>query len=140
MLKTRKLGLIVPILLVCTTYLAESESDIEVDFFGNIGLVSSDSELVGYRADVSAPNAIFDNMSFGITSKLGIQLDYQINPDFDVVGQFLYRGEITENLNDLAQIAFIRYRLSDKWSIRLGRTPLDAFLLTEYRDIDAAIP
>lgn len=103
-------------------------------------MVYSDSDILGYRLDAEHHDAVYDELAFNQTSKLGVQFNYRINPKFDVVGQFLYRGEHTDTFDKLTKIAFIRYQLTNNWSVRFGRTPLDVFLLTKFRDIDSAIP
>ncbi|MDC2890545.1 hypothetical protein [Psychrosphaera algicola] len=45
-----------------------------------------------------------------------------------------------EALSDYFRLAFLRYKPTANLDIRLGRVPLDTFLITEYREVDYAFP
>ncbi|NMH60520.1 hypothetical protein [Alteromonas ponticola] len=101
----------------------------------------SDSDQFGFRSDFSKPDAVFENdLDLDQTSKLGVQFDLIVSPAFDAVVQAVYRDQQDYTLDSMLNLAFVRYAPSPEWSLRVGRTAFDLFLLTEYRDIDFALP
>ncbi|TMN91365.1 hypothetical protein CWB72_06870 [Pseudoalteromonas phenolica] len=109
--------------------------------FGNIGAVHSNSDIYRFRTDISRENDNFeDSIDFNAISSLGLQTDIVLHPDFDFVGQVIYRGQKHITLDDTLSLAFLRYKPTPSWEVRVGRTLLDLYLLTEYRDIGFAYP
>jgi len=122
--------------------LAESlwtDSDIELSGFGTLGLISTDSKFYGYRRDISQADGAFEHeFDFNSVSVLGLQLNANINNTFDTVYQSVYRDQNDTSFDSITSMAFFRYSPNAAWSVRLGRTPIDLFLLSEYRDIGFA--
>ncbi len=129
--------------IVCLIALLQSvvasEKKYTFGFFGNLGVVTSSSEKLGYRGEIDAFDAVFDGeFDFSKQSKFGAQLEYQLSDDLDFFVQGLYRGDNNDTFDEILNIAFLRYKINNQFSIRIGRTPFDLFLLTEYRDVDFA--
>jgi len=135
---------IIALILICAAFplLAESlwsDNGIELSGFGTLGLVSTDSKFYGYRRDISQANGAFENeFDFNSVSVFGLQLDSNINNAFDLVYQSVYRDQNDISVDSITSMAFLRYSPNAAWSVRLGRTPVDLFLLSEYRDIGFA--
>jgi hypothetical protein len=118
-----------------------SAPDVRFSGFGTIGIVTTDSDNFGYRADFSKTGSVFKNeYDFAESTNLGIQFDIIVTDKIDVVAQAIYRDQEKLNLDTLLNLAFIRYSPNTSWSFRMGRTAFDLFLLTEYRDIGYAYP
>lgn len=114
---------------------------LEVSGFGNIGLTYNDSEYYGYRRDSSHNNDVFeDEIDLRAISTLGLQLEYNLISSFDAVYQAVYRDQPDFNFDSATQLAFLRYKPNSNWTFRLGRTPFDIFLLSDYRDVSFAYP
>lgn len=127
------------ILLLLMSNIALAKPDVQVSGFGTVGLVFNNSDELGYRADFSKETGVFkDDFDFAETSKLGIQVDLILSPEIDMVFQAVYRDQDDLDFDNSVNLFFARYSPSANWSIRIGRTALDLFLLTEYRDIDYA--
>lgn len=129
--------------IVCLIVLSQpvlaSENKYTFGFFGNLGVVTSSSEKLGYRGEIDAFDAVFDGeFDFSKQSKFGAQLEYQLSDDLDFFVQGLYRGDNNDTFDEILNIAFLRYKINNQFSVRIGRTPFDLFLLTEYRDVDFA--
>ncbi|TMO55768.1 hypothetical protein [Pseudoalteromonas phenolica] len=126
------------LLLSCYSYSAEK---ISFSGFGTVGVVHSNSDTYKFRTDISKYNDKFeDNFDFNSISSLGFQTDISLNANFDFVGQVVYRGQDNISLDNTLSLAFLRYKPSPNWDFRAGRTLLDLYLLTEYRDISFAYP
>lgn len=117
------------------------DSKVTFGVFGNLGLVTSSSDELGYRGEINSQEAVFKG-DFDIQkhSKLGAQLEYVATDAFDIFAQALFHAEDDLDLDSALNIMFLRYRINDNFSVRVGRTPFDLFLLTEYRDVDFAYP
>jgi len=135
---------IISLVLSCVAFpvLAESlwaNNGIELSGFGTLGLISTDSEFYGYRRDISQADGAFEHeLDFNSVSIFGLQLDANINNALDVVYQSVYRDQNDISVDSITSMAFLRYSPHAAWSVRLGRTPVDLFLLSEYRDIGFA--
>ncbi|MGS2722067.1 hypothetical protein [Paraglaciecola aestuariivivens] len=126
-------------LLMLMSSMVMAKPDISVSGFGTIGVVTTDSDELGYRADFSKPGGVFDgDIDFAETSNLGVQFDIIANSKIDFVVQAVFRDQKEFNLDTAVNLAFMRYSPNANWSFRLGRTAYDLFLLTEYRDIGFA--
>jgi hypothetical protein len=132
--------LIAPMLLLaCCTVIAEPT--VKISSFGSLGVVVTDSDEFGYRADFSSSGGVFDGqVDFAESSNIGVQFDIIMHPGFDTVVQIIYRNQDEITLDSVLNMAFVRYSPNPNWSFRAGRTALDLFLLTEYRDIGFAYP
>ena len=107
--------------------------------FGSIGIVTSDSADFGYRRDYSRTTAVFDGQwDWREHSNIGVQLDWAVSPQWDVVTQLHYRDQVDTDLNGLLNVGFVRYKPQPNFIFRAGRVPFDLFLMTEYRDVDYA--
>jgi len=110
--------------------------DLHFSGFGTLGVISSDSKEYGYRTDLGQRDGSFNNTpDYESSNVLGLQLDYALHPNADLVFQSVYHNQNTVTLDSTTRLAFARFTANPTWSFRLGRTPLDLFLLTEYRDV-----
>ena len=129
--------------LLCGLLLSQANAsdDLRVSGFGNLGAVYTDSEHYRFRTDISRGGDTDNNgLDLNAINTLGLQLDYHFNSQIDLVGQITYRGQDNVSFDNTVNLAFLRYKATPNWQIRLGRTPLDLYLLTEYRDIGFAYP
>lgn len=109
--------------------------------FGNVGVLTSDSDVLAYRNNMSQSYGTFDNdLDFRTNTKVGFQVEWTNQSDWDAVYQGMLHETRDSKLSDYVRLAFIRYRPSASYSARVGRIPLDTFLITEYRDVDYAFP
>ncbi|MEY8263044.1 MAG: hypothetical protein RPR98_02465, partial [Bermanella sp.] len=109
--------------------------ELSLSGFGTLGVVSSDSKQYGYRTDLDQSRGSFNGNPQFTSSVLGLQLDYPLGVTTDLVFQSVYNNQHDPSLNTTTRLAFVRYTANPNWSLRVGRTALDLFLLTEYRDV-----
>lgn len=126
--------------LLFASYVTANETDndqLQFSGFATLGAVYSDSDHHGYRKDVSSDNAVYSGeVDFKQHSLLGLQANWSISSSFDAVYQGVLRDLPEPSLDRYTTLAFIRYEVNTNWSVRVGRTSPDLFLLTEYRDVD----
>jgi len=138
------LDVLLPLFLsICLFFASQVKAnDLEKDKlqfrgFATLGMVYSDSDLYGYRKGVSSDGAVSSgDFDFKQHSLLGLQADWSISPKFDAVYQGVFRDLPESSFDRYTTLAFLRYEVDTHWSIRVGRTAPDIFLLTEYRDVD----
>jgi len=116
----------------------ESGNDkLQLSGFATLGAVVSDSDHHGYRKTVNSDEAVYSGeVDFKQHSLLGLQADWNISSDFDFVYQGVLRDLPEPSFDRYTTLAFLRYEVNTNWSVRVGRTAPDIFLLTEYRDVD----
>lgn len=121
----------------------QSDASTRFDFsgFGTLGLATTDSKQFGYRSDMSINDGVdYHEIDFSLISNIGVQLHYKLTDDLDVIGQFIYRKQDENDLDGVTQLAFVKYRVTPKFDIRLGRTAIDVFHFSDVRDIGVAYP
>ncbi len=118
---------------------AASAEDVQWSSFGTLGITLSDSDNYGYRTDISHEYGVFSgDIDFRALSLLGGQVEKSFNDEFDFVGQVVLRELNDPDMLDYVSMAFLRYKPSAKWSIKVGRLMPDLFMITEYRNINLA--
>ncbi len=127
------------LLAVLASSLQAEPSDLYLSGFATLGMAISDSKTYAYRSDIGQSDGSFNNKpNFKNSSVLGLQLDYPLNASTDILLQGVYRNQDTVNIDSLTNLAFIRLSPSSDWTARIGRSSLDLFLLTEFRDVGYA--
>jgi hypothetical protein len=110
--------------------------DVRVSGFGTVGISHIDApDGWGYRRDFSqASNS--SGTRGDLDSRLGLQLNYAPNEQFELVGQAVAtrRAQADPDSANIAW-AFAAYRPNPDVTLRVGRVNLDAFLLSDHRDV-----
>ncbi len=107
--------------------------------FGTIAVTSSDSETLGFRRNfLTAHPVTKKSPDFRTDSLIGAQANAFINPKLKAHVQFLFRDSADHDLDDLLHYAYIGFQPFYNLSFRLGRNPLDIFLLSDYRNVGFA--
>jgi hypothetical protein len=119
------------------TQMASAQVDnLSLSGFGTVGIMLSDSSTYGARTELSQDNGSFnDRIDYKNSSVLGLQLDYVFSDNTNVVFQSVYNSQQHLNLDSTTRLAFARITPTSDWSLRLGRIPMDLFLLTQFRDV-----
>ncbi|WP_462159177.1 hypothetical protein [Pseudoalteromonas sp. GB56] len=110
----------------------------QVSGFATIGATYTDSKQLAFRSDVSVDQGKSGNIDFGSLSRLGIQFDKKFNEQWGATGQFVLKRHVDYSFDQLTQLAFISYSPTPNWKIKAGRTGLDLFMMTPYRNIGYA--
>ena len=128
-------------LVILLSFPCHSNDRINFSGFGNIAAVHSNSDTYRFRTDISKNNDNFlDSFDFNAISSIGLQTDILLHSNFDFVGQLIYQGQEDVTFNNSLSLAFLRYKPTPNLELRVGRTLLDLYLLTEFRDINFAYP
>lgn len=116
-------------------------STLRFNGFGTVGLTHANlPDGWGFRRDVSHPGSIDHSTSAAVDSRLGLQLNYAPTRWLEFVGQAVLRQRSDQSSLAALEWAFVALRPTPDWTLRLGRINLDAFLLSDYRNVGFAYP
>lgn len=126
---------------LCFPAHAETLDNLHFSGFGTVGLVLSDSDNYGYRLDSSYNKAVYsDDIDLFSISNLGLQLDFMATKSSQLTLQMVLKQESDPSLNRYISQAFYKHNITPTVAFRIGRTALDLFALTEYRNVNFAYP
>ncbi|WP_269521089.1 hypothetical protein [Alteromonas sp. BMJM2] len=127
-------------LLISSTAIAEQET-LKVSGFGALATATADTRSYQFRNDRSQSEiAKKDGFAFKPLSLIGVQFDYSVSNNLDIVGQFVYRAQDEQTIDSVTQMAFLRYDLTPSWQLRAGRLAADIFQFSDTRDVSIAYP
>ncbi len=123
---------------VCAETYSFGDFGVDVNGFGTLGLVYSDSDLLGFRRTQAQSKAVFDgDISHKTDSLLGVQGVFRYKQLPEAVVQVKTRSSHKGFSTDV-NLAYLRFKPTPVSTLRLGRLSHDAYLLTESRDIGMA--
>jgi hypothetical protein len=115
---------------------APDTSALRLHGFGTAGVAYVDAPE-GWAFTRNLNQANNDN-SFrsDIDSRLGVQINYRSGERFELVGQVV-ASHLDEDAiaGDSLELAFVAFRPNASWTLRVGRVNLDAFALSDHRDV-----
>jgi len=76
--------------------------------------------------------------TFGLDSNLGLQATYTFNERFSATSQVLSRKTSGDSFTTELAWAFVKYKVSDEVSVRVGRVVVPAFLISDYQNVGYA--
>jgi hypothetical protein len=110
--------------------------------FGTLGVVHSDQPLADFTSSrVEGSGAGYTRTwSAAVDSLVGAQVDARLTRQLSAVLQVISEQNADSGFTPHIEWAYLKYQCTPDFSIRLGRTALDAFLLTDSRNIGFAYP
>ena len=81
---------------------------------------------------------IEDDYNSTSVTKLGIQMTFEVSENIDATAQLVSRG--TDDYNVDAEWAYLSYDVMDSLTLRVGRSRIPYYLLSEYLDVGYAYP
>lgn len=114
---------------------------VEISGFGTVSAVVSNSDIYGFRQDVSYGKGVYrGDIDLLSTSLVGLQADVPVSERLSITGQAIVRDRSKNTIDDAISQLFFKYSFNPGLNARIGRLPLDLFALTEFRDIGYAYP
>jgi hypothetical protein len=114
-------------------------TELRISGFGTVGIAQVDAPRGwGYRRDI-AQQINSSTTRLDLDSRLGVQINYAPSPRFELVAQAILtrRADASRN-SDSIEWAFAAYRPNADWALRVGRVNMDAFLLSDHRNVGFA--
>ncbi|MFZ2726702.1 MAG: hypothetical protein WAX77_10660 [Methylococcaceae bacterium] len=121
-----------------TAFAKDTYPDFSIKGFGTLGLSGTDTDQLGFRRDITQYPGVTNNWGFDNDSRLGLQLDAEINKSWHVAVQWVARNHAGDFGEQNLDWAFLRWRPRDDLDIRAGRLGFDVFMLSEYRNVGYA--
>lgn len=120
---------------------AEEASAWRLNGYGTLGLARTDAPPGwSFTRDLSQP-AQPGNPQTWLDTRLGLQLNWQASREVELVAQGVLRKQDRDaRAQQQLDWAFAAWRPDSQWTLRLGRTSPDAFLLADYRNVGYAFP
>jgi hypothetical protein len=119
-----------------------SASMFTVGGFGTLGVVHSDQPLADFTSSPleGAGAGHSHAWSIAVDSLLAAQVGAQITPQLSALLQVMSQENADASFSPQVEWAYLKYKLSPDFSVRVGRTDLDVFLLTDSRNIGFTYP
>jgi hypothetical protein len=129
------------LLLISSTSIAdEAYPNWSIKGFGNLGLVRSDSNKIGFYRNRTQTQEVNKSLDISTDSRLGVQLDVDLTDSWHITSQFIARDHAGDFLEQNLDWAFLRWYPNEDTVVRAGRMGFDAFLLSDYRNVGFAYP
>ncbi|MES2756398.1 MAG: hypothetical protein V4693_03410 [Pseudomonadota bacterium] len=114
-----------------------SAPTVKISGFGTGALTLSDTD----QAEFSRPNqasGVRKSARTGVDSNLGLQAGVEINQWLSGTVQGLVRKNAEDGYGADLSWAFAKIKLSDRFSVRVGRMGLPVFMISDYRNVGYA--
>jgi hypothetical protein len=110
--------------------------------FGTLGVVHSSEDLADFTSSVFKPSGAGYGGSWStvVDSLLGAQLTANITPKLSAVVQVIAEQNYDNTYTPHVEWANVKYLFTPDFSIRIGRTVLPTFFVSDSRDVGYANP
>ena len=108
--------------------------------FGTFSIAGTDTGDLGFHRSSTEAKVLTDSWGVTTDSRLGLQVDVDINRSFHATVQWVARDHIGNFFEQNLDWAFLRWNINDTTNIRIGRLGADLFLLSDYRNVGYAYP
>jgi hypothetical protein len=129
-------------LLIATgqVYAGETELAERVKFsgFGTLAAVRTDTDKAEFATTINPTRGAGKSVNFSNDSKLGVQADIKLSQDLSAVVQLVSLRNGYDNNDPRVEIALLKYDVSSNFTVRAGRIPLAAYMVSDYRNVGYA--
>ena len=118
----------------------ESYPTWSVKGFGSLGFTRADTDKIGFYRNRTQTQEAKKSLEIATDSRLGVQLDVDLNDNWHITTQFIARDHSGDFLEQNLDWAYLRWYPNEDTVVRAGRMGFDAFLLSDYRNVGFAYP
>ena len=130
--------------LYATTVCADDSdaSMFSLSSFGTVGIVHSSEKKADYTTSVFKPNGAGHsrNWSADVDSLIGAQVTATFTPQLSAVVQVISEQRYDNSYTPYIEWANIKYQFTPDFNLRIGRTVLPTFLLSDTRKVGYTTP
>jgi len=110
--------------------------------FGTVGIVHSSEKNADFQNSVFQPNGVGRtyNWDMNIDSKLAVQMTANFTPQLSAVVQVISEQRYDNSYIPMVEWANLKYAFTPDFNVRVGRTVLPAYLLSDSRKVGYATP
>ena len=105
--------------------------------FGTVALTSTDTDDAEF-ARPNQPNGVRKSWRTGPDTNFGVQGTAKFNNDLSATVQGLVRKDATDNFGAELTLAFVKYKMNDDFSFRLGRIATPIYMVSDFRNVGYA--
>jgi hypothetical protein len=116
---------------------ALDDGNLSISGFGTLGVAKSDTDQVQF-ARYNQAEGVKDKAKIGLDSNLGLQATYKINDWLSGTAQVLTRKNTSPTFTTDLTWAFLKAKVNDEVSVRVGRVVLPTFLISDYQNVGYA--
>ena len=122
-------------LLICFGQysLADEQPAFTLQGFGTLGAARTTSNEVEFVRDLSQPRGASQTWDARVDSVLGLQANWQINPQLEAVAQLVSRYRYDRTFTPEFSWAYLKYEPSPNLSLRAGRLGTEFFMMSDSR-------
>lgn len=113
------------------------QGNLSISGFGTLGVAQSDRDDVQF-ARYNQAAGVKDSPRIGLDSNLGLQATYKFNDWLSGTAQVLTRKNTSPQFSTDLTWAFLKIKVSDTASVRVGRVVLPAFSISDYQNVGYA--
>ena len=119
-----------------------SGDGLRVSGYGTLGLSSvHGADPWRFRREIIQAASSGQSSAADIDTRIGLQANWRASQQWELVGQILLkRRAAAAPASDSLAWAFASYAPTPQWTVRVGRTSPDLFLLADYRNVGFAYP
>ncbi|NRR32554.1 porin [Oxalobacteraceae bacterium] len=114
-----------------------NDGNLSISGFGTLGVAKADlaqGQFVRYNQASGAS----DSPRIDLDSNLGLQASYKINDSLSGTVQILTRKNTSPEFTTDLTWAFLKYRINDEFSVRVGRMVQPTFMISDYQNVGYA--
>lgn len=112
-------------------------SPFTISGFGTVGVVRTNTDDAQY-ARINQRSGADRSADMTVDSTLGVQATWTANEWLSATGQLLSQKGIKNNFVPQVEWAFVKAKVSDNLSVRVGRIGLPAYAASDYRNVGYA--
>lgn len=112
-----------------------TEQSLVVRGFGTLGYAQSSNPNAEFLRDLSQPTGVKDTGGLMIDSILGLQVNYRASETLEWAAQALSHQRYDDSFTPELTWAFLKYDLSPRLSLRLGRIGTEFLLQSDSRSV-----
>ena len=121
-----------------TEQVSASQELISLSGFGTIATTRTDNSSRGYRV---YPQSSYkaNEWAWDTDSKLGVQMDIASGRDLSATVQVIGKKRETSRWDPQIEWAFLSWKITPEWRLRVGRVLTPAFMESDYRFVSYAL-
>jgi hypothetical protein len=113
------------------------DGNLSISGFGTLGVAKSNTDQAQF-ARYNQAEGVKDKAKIGLDSNLGLQATYKINDWLSGTAQVLTRKNTSPTFTTDLTWAFLKAKVNDEVSVRVGRVVPAIFLISDYQNVGYA--
>lgn len=126
---------------LCLPAMAVQAGELAVHGFGTLGVAHVDQPAGWAYTRSLNQRTSGDELRADLDSVLGLQVNYRPSTQLELVGQVAVSAlDADARVDDYVELAYVAWRPDENWNLRLGRVNLDAYMISDHRDVGFTYP